>query len=148
MLLRNLDEFSSLFWGSWNSFDRVNGQLNRLLQGTAYECQGQRLLVNIWNADEGAVVTAQMTGLKPESIQVNLDGRTLIVSCEREGRNENFHRLVHQEIDDGKFLRAIELDFEPDADAIRARYQDGQIEIHIPMAESAKPKQIEIQAGN
>ena len=145
MLRRNLDDFSSLFWGPWSDFDNVSSQLDRLLQGTPYQRQGRPLPVNVWNGDDGAIVTAQMAGLKPDSIDVSLDGRELTVRCERPPVHDNGHRTVRQEMHDGQFSRTVNLAFDPDVDGIEAKYSNGQIEICVPKAESAKPRRIEIE---
>ena len=44
----------------------------------------------------------------------------------------------------GKFTRSFFLPQTVKSDAIKATYRDGILEIHVPKAEEAKPKQIAI----
>jgi HSP20 family protein len=44
----------------------------------------------------------------------------------------------------GKFVRSFTLPETVKHDAIQATYKDGILEVHIPKAEEAKPRQIQI----
>lgn len=62
---------------------------------------------------------------------------------EREVSQENYHRV---ELVYGTFQRSFTLPNNIKQDGIGAAFKDGILEIAMPKAEEAKPKQIRIQA--
>jgi HSP20 family protein len=82
-----------------------------------------------------AVVTAELAGINPDELDLEIQGRNLILSGRREPAA--FESDVYQqvEIERGSFRRVIELGAEVRAQEAKARYEDGMLRIELPLAE-------------
>jgi HSP20 family protein len=63
---------------------------------------------------------------------------------EREVKEENYHRVERSY---GGFQRAFTLPSTVQQEKVKAKFRDGILEITIPKAEEAKPKQIKVDIG-
>lgn len=104
--------------------------------------------VDIEELGEEFVVRADLPGMSQKDVKVSLLGDTLTIRGERkyEGQHQDgtLHRVerVH-----GQFERSFKLGTPVRNDQIRATYRDGVLEVHIPKAEEAKLKEIQVQVG-
>ena len=94
------------------------------------------------------VVKAEVPGMKPEDIHIDLTGRTLTIKGEKkvesETKEENFHRI---ERSFGSFVRRVELPQGVDAEKVEAKYDQGVLTVNVAKAEAIKPRQITVKAG-
>lgn len=98
------------------------------------------------NEDSGNFyISALLPGIDAKALDINLTGTTLTLSGERVANSAEKARWQRQERGHGKFMRAIELPLEVDAKKISAEYADGILQIVLPKAETAKPKQISVK---
>jgi HSP20 family protein len=95
-------------------------------------------------ADE-VVLRFDLPGIDPDSIQVTVDRGVLSVSAKREEKYAENERLFIRERTVGSLSRRVYLPDHLDADAIEAAYNNGVLEVRIPVIEKAKPRKIEIQ---
>jgi HSP20 family protein len=97
--------------------------------------------------EEGQLITAEMPGLKPDDINIDVTADALSISGERKpeeaGKDTNYHR---QERNYGSFSRTIQLPFMVDPDGAQATFHNGVLRINLPRAEADKPKRISVQA--
>ncbi|HKD69072.1 MAG TPA: Hsp20/alpha crystallin family protein [Candidatus Binataceae bacterium] len=104
--------------------------------------------LNVFENKEGVVIVAEVAGLDPSQIHIAGHGRTLNISGERKARETGnpvgFHR---RERSFGAFSRSLQLADDYDMDRAEAKYQNGVLVVRVPKAESAKPRQITVQAG-
>ncbi len=104
--------------------------------------------INVFEDKAGAVIIAEAAGLDPGQIQVSSQGRTLTLSGERKPRDFDnavgFHR---RERSFGEFSRSIQLPEDYDLQKAEAKYENGLLIVHVPRAESSKPRQISVQAA-
>ncbi|HET9012295.1 MAG TPA: Hsp20/alpha crystallin family protein, partial [Gemmatimonadaceae bacterium] len=103
--------------------------------------------VEVTTRNDALVVRADLPGVKREDVRIDLDDDRLTLSGSRhqesEERGEGFY---HSERSYGSFSRVIPLPKGIDADACQAKYQDGVLEITIPMpARASGAKRIEIR---
>lgn len=104
--------------------------------------------VEIFQRGDRLVVRADVPGLKKEDLHVDLDDGVLTVRGERrEERTENEKGYYRSERHYGEFYRAIPLPDGIDADRCEAQYQDGVLEVTVPMPkqEQRKAKPIRIR---
>jgi HSP20 family protein len=102
--------------------------------------------VDISERKDAYVVTAEVPGVKPEELQVTLEDGLLTIQGERRMEEESSDRQYHRvERRYGAFRRSITLPSQVQADAIKASYSDGVLQVVVPKAESAKPKKIEVR---
>jgi HSP20 family protein len=92
--------------------------------------------VDVFYADNPprAVVKADLAGVDISNVALEIRGRQLLIAGERRPA-EAAGRLYQQiEIEHGPFRRLVELGAEVVADEARASYEDGMLEVEIPLA--------------
>jgi len=82
-----------------------------------------------------AVVHAELAGIDPDELSLEIEGRELVIAGHRRPVGDSERRLYQQlEIDFGPFRRVIPLGADVIADAARASYRDGILRIELPLA--------------
>jgi len=98
--------------------------------------------------DGDVLLRFDVPGIDPESIEVTVDRRVLSVSAKRhEERAENDKFFVRERAM-GTVTRRLYLPESLNADAIEAAYNNGVLEVRIPVLEQAKPRKVEIHQGD
>jgi HSP20 family protein len=126
--------------------DRLYGQAPRL----GAEMASWKPAIEVKEKEGKLLVTAEIPGVKKEDVKVHVDGDTLIVEGERkEEKEEKREGFYHSERAYGKFLRSIQLPEGAKTDQTSAQFNNGVLEITIPMPQS-KParKDIPVQEGS
>jgi len=130
--------------------ERLRQEMNRVFtnfpscvrQAPAYPA------MNVWTNENGAVVTAELPGCSPESIDLAIVGDTLTITGAREpeevAENATYHR---RERGCGRFQRSLQLPFEIETAKVEATFDKGVLHIALPRAEASKPKKIAIKIG-
>src|ERR1700709_2554157 len=82
-----------------------------------------------------AVVRADLPGIDPTAVQLEIQGRELVLSGQREAEGPPDDDRVDQqpEIERGPFRRVISLGAEVDADAADASYEAGILTVELPL---------------
>ncbi|WP_354698679.1 Hsp20 heat shock protein [Paraconexibacter sp. AEG42_29] len=82
-----------------------------------------------------AVVHAELAGIDPDEIGLEIEGRELVIAGNRRAPGEAEERVYQQlEIDFGPFRRVIPLGADVVADEARATYRDGILRVELPLA--------------
>jgi HSP20 family protein len=89
-----------------------------------------------------------LPGADPSSIDLTVEKNVLNVSAERTWQREEGQEVLVSERAQGSFTRQLFLGESLDTDRIEASYDNGVLTVTIPVAESAKPRKVEISAGN
>jgi HSP20 family protein len=101
--------------------------------------------VDILESKDSYLIRAELPGMKKEDIKVELNDGTLILSGERKAEKPaEGVEYRHTERLNAKFWRSFSLPETVKQDGIEAAYKDGVLEIRVPKAEQAKPRQIEV----
>jgi HSP20 family protein len=103
--------------------------------------------MDLCKIDDHYVLTADLPGVDPGSVDVNVDNGTLTISAHRTARSDESVQWLASERFFGKYQRQLSLGEGIDASAISATYENGVLTVTIPMAERAKPRKIEVAAG-
>ena len=146
----------SMQLGRWEPFrDLLNVQrdLNRFFGGTLDDSDvGLRgswaPAMDIHESQDAFTVWMDVPGMSSDDIDITLDRNLLTVRGERSfstERKEEEYRRVERRF--GAFERSVTLPSHVDPDAINAAVTDGVLEIVIPKAEEAKPRQIKVGQG-
>lgn len=93
------------------------------------------------------VMAFDLPGLDADSIELTVERNVLTVKAERILRFEEGDEVAVSERPQGAFTRQVFLGETLDADRLRADYTNGVLTLRVPIAESAKPRRIEINAG-
>ena len=88
-----------------------------------------------------------LPGIDPESIDVTVDHGVLAVSASRSEEYTEDEKPFIRERVMGSYSRRIRLSDAVDAEKIEASYTDGVLTVHVPVAEQAKPRKIEVSAN-
>ena len=98
-------------------------------------------------SSEGWRVRIALPGIDPENVQIDLHGNTLRISGERPALDGQPTDSFQTELAYGPFERTFTLPSDVDGDRAAATYRHGMLELTLPVAESAKPRRIEIGSG-
>ena len=101
--------------------------------------------LNVYEEGDQLTVEAQIPGLKPDDLDINVEQGMLTISGQTtmdEERKER-HYLV-REHRTGRFVRSLRLPSTYDADACTATFEHGVLKLAFPKSESAKPHRIQI----
>jgi HSP20 family protein len=139
----------------WDPFDPMGlrRRVGRLLEAARADMRDPGLAARPWappvdilETEQEIVVSVELPGMKQEEIEVELAGDTLSIGGERrvtpgEGR-QDWHILERPY---GPFSRSFTFAVPIDQDHVSASYEAGVLQITVPKAEEAKPKQIKIE---
>lgn len=101
--------------------------------------------VDILESKDSYLIRAELPGMKKEDVHVEAQQGLLNVSGERKF-DEPAEGVEYQRTERlaGKFSRSFSLPQSIKQDGIKATYRDGILEIYVPKADEATPKQIAI----
>lgn len=97
-----------------------------------------------------AVVHAELAGIDPDEIELEIEGRELVIAGHRRPADAEGRVYQQLEIDFGPFRRVIPLGADVEADQARATYRDGILRIELPLQQpEARTRRvpIEVQEG-
>ncbi|MGH7793610.1 MAG: Hsp20/alpha crystallin family protein [Candidatus Binatia bacterium] len=101
--------------------------------------------VDVLESKDSYLIRAELPGMKREDINVEIKDGTLVLSGEKKSEKPaEGVEYRHVERVAAKFWRSFALTETAKQDGIEASYKDGILEIRVPKAEKAKPRQIEI----
>ena len=93
-----------------------------------------------------AVVRADLAGIDPNQVQLEVRGRELTLSGHRETETPSDDRVYQQlEIESGPFRRVISLGAEVDAGGANATYEDGILTVELPLERPSRPTSVPIR---
>ncbi len=105
--------------------------------------QAMRLPLDAYVTAEEIVIVANMPGVKPEGVEIAIEGDTLTIKGERPAPFENVDYVL-QERTFGKFQRTLNINIPVDANKAEAKFENGLLTLTIPKAEAVKPKTIQV----
>ena len=122
----------------WSLVDRINRDSERSWAPA----------VDILEEKDRFVVRADLPGVDPADIEVNMERGILSVAGERhsEERSE-IAGVARYERATGRFLRRFALPDTADPDAISAKSSNGILEISIPKQAAVQPRRITVDAA-
>ena len=93
------------------------------------------------------VVHFDVPGVDPASIDLTVEKNVLTVTAERHFPRADGDEISVSERPQGRFNRQLFLGESLDPEKISANYDQGVLTLHIPVAERAKPRKVEVSAG-
>jgi HSP20 family protein len=123
------------------NFERMRREIDELF-GDVFERQtglrgrGFSPSVDVFYVDDPprAVVKADLAGIDIADVALEIRGRQLLIAGERRSAEAGGRLYQQIEIENGPFRRVVELGAEVVADAARASYEDGILEVQIPLS--------------
>ena len=102
--------------------------------------------VDVEETPDAYVFRADLPGLSSKDVKVTVHNDTLTLRGERKREEKKSDGSLHRvERATGVFERSFTLGLPVRADQVKASYKDGVLEVHVPKAEEAKPRDIEVQ---
>lgn len=133
----------------WSLLTQLQKELERSFADTSNEGSISTAewapAVDIKEDTDKFVLHADIPGVKPEEIEVNMEGGILTIKGEKKSESktekEGYKRVERTY---GSFYRRFSLPDTANADAISAKSKDGVLEIIIPKREAVLPKRISV----
>ncbi|KRC47107.1 heat-shock protein Hsp20 [Leifsonia sp. Root227] len=130
------------------SFDPFS-QLDRIAQSIFDTSRQPRIMpVDLYREGHQYVLNADLPGVDPGSVDVDVDGHLLTIRAQRSMGNRDNGRWLAQERPFGSYLRQFSIGDDVDPDGISASYDNGVLSVVIPIAERAKPRKIAVASAN
>ena len=95
---------------------------------------------------EGWKVRIALPGIDPKDVHVDLAGNLLTIKGERTVKEEDAEKHM-SEIGYGSFERSFTLPENVAIEKVHAAFDNGMLELTLPVAAAAKPRRIEIEGG-
>jgi HSP20 family protein len=125
----------------FSDFARPEGESDQLAAGNFVPA------VDAYEDEHKLVLKFEVPGIKPEDLDIRVEGRILTVRGERkwdnEQKEENFHRIERRY---GSFVRSFTLPATVDTENIDAQTEHGVLQLTLNKKPEAKPKQIQVKA--
>src|SRR6266702_3252718 len=103
-------------------------------------------LVDIFEENGVVRLVAELPGVKPEDVQISVEGNLLTIKGTKEQvAEEKAEKLHRYERAYGAFERTFRLSASIDPNKIKAAYNLGVLTITLPKAETAKPHLIKVE---
>jgi HSP20 family protein len=102
------------------------------------------LAVDVYQTETELVIQSAIAGVKPEQLNISLEGDTIIIEGERQKPSEGGDYFV-QECYWGKFSRKIILPIEINPEKIEATFKDGILTIRIQKISRERRRKISIK---
>jgi len=129
------------------SFDPF-GELDRLAGSLLQSRPGPRFMpVDLYRDGERYVLSADLPGIDPGSIDIDVDGQLLTIRAQRTVSSAEGAKWLVQERPAGSYLRQFSLGEGLDMEQISATYDNGVLSVIIPVSEKAKPRRIQVQTA-
>lgn len=103
--------------------------------------------VDIFETDSAITVLADMPGVEPENLTIDLRERVLTLVGRVPTPENQLEDWIVREHGTGTFMRQFTLSDTIDQAKIDARLNDGVLRLELPKVEKAKPRQISVRAG-
>jgi HSP20 family protein len=105
--------------------------------------------VEITESNGTVSVKANIAGFKPETVEISIKDKTLMIGGKAEVRSEKKdENVVYSDFKSSQFFRQFALPMAVDADKAKAEMKDGMLLLSLPKAlASDEPKRIAVKAA-
>jgi HSP20 family protein len=140
-------------WEQVEGVNRIQSRINELFEDALGRTRAQQSAaagvwyppVDILESKDSYLIRAELPGMRNEDLKTEVNEGILTLSGERKleepASGVEYHRVERVT---GKFSRSFHVPQTVNADGIKATYKDGILEVQVPKADEAKPRQIAI----
>lgn len=129
----------------FRELDRMTEQLLGAQSGTAR--MPRFMPMDLYRSGDHYVLHADLPGVDPGSIDVDVENNTLTIRAERSSRSDEGVQWIGSERPTGRFQRQLALGDGIAGDRISATYENGVLTITMPVAERAKARKVQIETA-
>lgn len=121
-------------------------EMDRVAASMLDSRQGPRLMpIDLYRDGDTYVLNADLPGIDPGSVDVDVDGQLLTIRAERTPRSREGVKWLASERPSGSFHRQFNLGQGIATEDISASYENGVLSVTIPVSERAKPRKVAVQ---
>lgn len=133
-------------------FSQIRREMDRLLSGFFWDrpdwfwptaLRGHPA-VNMWETEDALHVEMEVPGVTREQLDISVVSDQVSVKVERPEDTRQDVRYHRRERPVGSFMRVLRVPTEVDAAKVEAELHNGVLTIHLPKAESARPRKIPV----
>ena len=134
----------------FTTFDPFTRDFQRQFDRLARRSLGQNaaMPLDIVRHDSDVTLRFDVPGIDRDQIEVTVDRGILSVSVKRQEERSENDKFFVRERTMGTFTRRVRLSENVNADAVEASYDNGVLEVRIPVLEQAKPRKIEVRQAD
>lgn len=134
-------------WQPLGEFTDLHDRLDRIFERmTNGEGRPALPAVDVVRRDDAIVIRADMPGIEPDEVKIEVEGDVLTVSGEhKEEKEEQKEDFIRRERSYGSFSRSLSLPPGVDAEAIEATSHDGVLEVRVPLPKQRQKRAVEIK---
>jgi HSP20 family protein len=136
----------------WTIIDRFSREIGRLAESQVSDEASSNVVTSDWapavdiqEKEDRYMLYADVPGVDPERIEVNMENGCLSIRGERPLNGEDRREYKRIERPRGTFYRRFSMPDSADASRITARFDKGVLEITIPKHEKLQPRRITIE---
>ena len=120
------------------------GLLPSLLEEFFQPASGASFALDIEETETAYQLTADLPGLEKSDIAIDLHENILTISAERKEERGTDGRLLWHERPTGKLSRTVQLPQAVDADAVKATYVNGMLQLTMQKLAATKTRKISV----
>jgi HSP20 family protein len=140
-------------WEQVEGVNRIQSRINELFEDALGRTRAQQSAaagvwyppVDILESKDSYLIRAELPGMRNEDLKTEVNEGILTLSGERKleepASGVEYHRVERVT---GKFSRSFHVPQTVNPEGIKATYKDGILEVQVPKADEAKPRQIAI----
>ncbi len=143
---------SSTRWGPFREMMTLRQAMDRLFEDSIVRPTrlwngqtGTFIPIDIYTTKDAVIIRASVPGVKPEDVEITVEGSTVTIRGETKAAQEEGTFLL-QEQRYGPFVRSIDLALPVQPDKAEAKFENGVLTLTIPKAEVIKPKVIKVKS--
>lgn len=127
---------------------RLQGEMNQVFTRSPMLRTSQFPAVNIWQSQEGLILTCELPGVDPGSLEISVVGDSLTLGGARAPQPHNHDDAYHRgERIYGKFSRTLQLPYRIEASEVSADFKNGVLTITLPRAAADRPRKIQVKTA-
>lgn len=133
-------------WDPFSEIQRFQEEMNRRVAGRNGNGLAFRPAVDIFEDDGHITIHAELPGMRPDDVDIDVHEGILTLRGERrlenEEKREGYHRIERSY---GSFSRSFSLPEGIDADGCEANMKEGVLTVRLPKKPLPQPKKIEVK---
>ena len=142
--------YPSRLFGQFNNVNRLFEEMSELFENRSFGSSNRSSFpkLNVWANKENAIVTAEVPGVDPGTIQLSIHDSKVTLAGEVPAKKKKEHEVYQRgERFIGKFQRELALPFRVASGKVTGEYINGVLRITLPRADEDKPKTIAVKAA-
>lgn len=126
-------------------FRELDRMASQLLSGRGL----RQMPMDLYKDGEKYVVEADLPGVDPSSVDIDVDGQLLTIRAERKVSTAEREgtQWITRERETGSYVRQLNLGQDVDMESIRADYNSGVLKVTIPVSAKSQPRKIKVNVG-